>query len=140
MLGMQVDCAWCVASHDRQSPHFYALCDAPFQAPPFPGRGFFYVQDERYAAGAGMRRSGVRLIQLARQFWSTRYAAGAGMRRSGVRLIQLARQFWSTRYAAGAGMRRSGVRLIQLARQFWSTRLCSGQGETRNWSRGCPGV
>ena len=37
---MQVDCAWCVASHDRQSPHFYALCDAPFQAPTF-GRGFF---------------------------------------------------------------------------------------------------
>ena len=33
MLCMQVDCAWCVASHDRQSPHFYALCDTPFQAP-----------------------------------------------------------------------------------------------------------
>ena len=50
MLGMQVDCARCVASHDRQSPHFYALCDTPFQAPT-KGRGFFYVQDERYAAG-----------------------------------------------------------------------------------------
>jgi len=55
---MQVDCAWCVATHDRQSPHFYALCDTPFQTPTYSS-GFFYVQDERYAAGAGMRRSGV---------------------------------------------------------------------------------
>jgi hypothetical protein len=31
MLYVQVDCAWCVASHDRQSPHFFAYCDAPFQ-------------------------------------------------------------------------------------------------------------
>ncbi len=46
---MQVDCAWCVATHDRQSPHFYALCDAPFQTPT-NSSGFFYVQDERYFA------------------------------------------------------------------------------------------
>jgi len=41
MLYLQVDCAWCVASHDRQSPHFYALCDAPFQNPNLFGWGFF---------------------------------------------------------------------------------------------------
>ena len=49
MLQLQVDCAWCVASHDRQSPHFYAYCDAPFQTPTLQS-GFFYVQDERYFA------------------------------------------------------------------------------------------
>ena len=41
MLCLQVDCAWCVASHDRQSPHFYALCDAPFQTLALPARVFF---------------------------------------------------------------------------------------------------
>ncbi len=50
MLYLQVDCAWCVASHDRQSPHFYALCDAPFQSPDLHGWGFFYVQEVRYIA------------------------------------------------------------------------------------------
>ena len=41
----------------------------------------FYVQDERYAAGAGMRRSGV--CQSRTTFNYERYTAGAGMRRSG---------------------------------------------------------
>jgi len=47
---------------------------------------FFYVQDERYAAGAGMRRSGFSQIRTISM--DERYAAGAGMRRSGFSQIR----------------------------------------------------
>jgi len=46
---------------------------------------FFYVQDVRYAAGAGMRGSGV--SQICTVLRDVRYAAGAGMRGCGLSLI-----------------------------------------------------
>ena len=89
-------------------------------------QGFFYVHDERYAAGARMRRSGAYQIGTAQK-----YAAGARMRRSGASQIGTALTVRRgrkdaqerrvsgyqspQRYAAGARMRRSGASQIGTA-------------------------
>jgi len=71
---MQVDCAWCVASHDRQSPHFYALY-AMHQFKPRPMAGVFLCTGSTVCRG---RREEVRPGNRSRS-WSGPCAGAASV-------------------------------------------------------------
>jgi len=76
---MQVDCAG-VSLLMTGSPHTsIALCDTPFQTPALR-RGFFYVQDERYAARStwmcGAIVSVMHGIYLGDRYIATRTVSG----------------------------------------------------------------
>jgi hypothetical protein len=99
--------------------------------PEFPA-GFFYVQDERYAVGAGMRRSGVRPFRFARQLNRMCGTSRVSTWMCDAKPLSVARHNHE-RYAVGAGMRRSGVRPFRFARQL--NRMCGYAQDVRYIAR-----
>jgi hypothetical protein len=87
-------------------------------------RMYGYVQDVRYTAGAGKRRSGA--FQFCTAPVDVRYTAGAGKRRSGA--FQFCTAPVDERYTAGAG--RAGAVPLNFAR-----RLTQGGGESGDRSK-----